>query len=442
MCTMNRFRNVLCPSIALVLTLGLTGLAHADETVQVPVDALLNGRSVTTFTGGALVSWTMGVDGGGTSDGYLTAAASKFHGDPAAIKALPDDGKFPADARHPEVILHFSNDAPPTSQQTHFLKGAGDFTFAVPAATYSKMFFFLTSSEGSSALKLTLTYADATVDVVTQTVPDYYSDIAASDPVFFYLASDLAKWNKQNNIAETAHHNLDGMEVHPSATKLLTSVKVEKSAGGYLVFWGATGIATSAVSVGADAGGADATSAEVGGGDSVAAGSAGNADAAGGSANAAGAAAGAGGTAVSGAAGSTDAGGAPGVGAGAAGAGAADVGSRSSGCSCNVDRGGGSANLLWWSSLFLGAALGATRWTRVDGKGRIGPRRGTDYRLELTALTTSGPDAAVPGVSDQSSGRPPFADHDDDDCKANNLRGPSDLNLRNRGVPAPLRPER
>src|SRR5258708_5430768 len=81
-------------------------VARADQVVQVPVDALLNARAVTTLTGGRLVTWTVGIDGNGSADGYLTAAASKFHNDPPALKALPDDGRFPADARHPEVVLH------------------------------------------------------------------------------------------------------------------------------------------------------------------------------------------------------------------------------------------------------------------------------------------------------------------------------------------------
>lgn len=220
------------------------GAARGAETVQIPVDAVLNTRSVTTLTGGVLVTWVMGVDGGGTADGYLTAAASRFQNDPPAIKALPDDGRFPATDRHPEIVLHFSNDAAPASAQTRFVKGAGTFSFTTPAAPYEKLFLILTSSEGASMLTLTLTYADGTTDVVNQQLPDYYNPIAATDPVLFNLALDLAKWNKQNKIAETNHHFIDGVEVHPAPAKVLTGVSVAKGAAGYLVFWGATGIAT------------------------------------------------------------------------------------------------------------------------------------------------------------------------------------------------------
>src|SRR6266436_5087889 len=138
-----------CLTMVPVLTLALLGTARADQTVQVPLDTFMTARAVTTLTGGKLVTWTMGIDGGGAADGYMTAAASKFHNDPPTLKALPDDGKFAANARHPDVALHFSNDADATSQQTYWVKGMGSFTFPVPPATYSKMFLFLTSSEGA-----------------------------------------------------------------------------------------------------------------------------------------------------------------------------------------------------------------------------------------------------------------------------------------------------
>ena len=235
-----------------MLTLGVTGVAKADQVIQVAVEALLNARAVTTLTGGQLVPWTVGVDGGGLADGYMTAAASRFHNDPATLKALPDDGKFPADARHPEVVLHFSNDAPVTSQQTHYVRGAGNFSFAVPPATYSEMFLFVTSAEGSSTLHVSMTYADTT-EAVDITVPDYFTSPPANDPVVFNLASDLPKWTQQNVVAEMNHHNLTGLELRPVASKVLNTIQVDKTAPGYLVFWGATGIATGVETDGGDA---------------------------------------------------------------------------------------------------------------------------------------------------------------------------------------------
>ena len=126
-----RLAHLLVRSFGPVLTLmlGFTRVARADQIIQVPVDTLLNARAVTTLTGGRLVPWTVGIDGGGLADGFMTAAASRFNNDPPTLKALPDDGRFAADARHPEVILHFSNDADPASQQTRYVRGAGTFSF-------------------------------------------------------------------------------------------------------------------------------------------------------------------------------------------------------------------------------------------------------------------------------------------------------------------------
>jgi MYXO-CTERM domain-containing protein len=245
--------RIAAPVAVIAVAVCASGTAGAAQTIQIPVDALLTARSVTTLTGGALVAWTVGVDEGGTGDGFLTAAASKFHKDPPAVKALPDDGRFPADNRHPEVVLHFSNDADPASQQTRPVKGAGEFSFPTPAAQYEKLFLIFTSGEGASALTFTLTYADGTTDVVNQSLPDYYIPIPLTDPVFFNLALDLAKWRQQSTVADAAHHFVDGVEIHPAASKVLTGVKVAKTAAGFLVFWGATGIATSSI----DGGSAD-----------------------------------------------------------------------------------------------------------------------------------------------------------------------------------------
>ena len=241
------FARIAAGIAVLAVSVGASGVAGAAETIQIPVDGLLTARSVTTLTNGALVSWTVGVDEGGTGDGFLTSAASKFHKDPAIVKALPDDGKFPADNRHPEIVLHFSNDADPASQQTRPVKGVGEFSFPTPAAEYEKLFLVFTSGEGASALTFTLTYADGTTDVVNQSLPDYYIPIPATDPVFFNLALDLAKWRQSNAVADGAHHFIDGVELHPAAGKVLTGVKVAKTAAAFLVFWGATGIATSSI---------------------------------------------------------------------------------------------------------------------------------------------------------------------------------------------------
>lgn len=229
--------------------LGLSArAAHADTVVQIPVTSVIDKRSVTTLTDGKLVVHTLPTDGGDLKNGFATKAVAIMQGAPPANN-LPDDGHFPADARHPEVVLNFSNAADAASPQTHKILPGESISFPVPAATYSKIFLFFNGAAGGTTITVTLNYADA-MDMKTAMVPDYYADISANDPVIFNLATNLAKWDMTTKINEANHHNITGVELAGMAGKTLNSIKVERAAEGNLVFWGATGIATSDVAVG------------------------------------------------------------------------------------------------------------------------------------------------------------------------------------------------
>src|SRR5882724_2462626 len=289
-------------------------VAAADTVVQVPCDGVIDGRTVATFTGGVVVPWVaaQGVDGDGNGDGYVTTAVEtelvkqgKTVGGTAG-KALPDDGLFPMDARHPAIQLHFSNAADKASPQTHQLyiaKGVESFQLPVPAATYSKMFLILTASEGAAALTITFNYAGGAQPVVTKLMlPDYgVGGAAANDKVFFNLIEGMRKWSGTLQEGDGTTHTITGIEMAPSATDKLTSIGIEKTNGSHVVFWGATGIATSAVDIGVGGAG--------GGGAGGAAGAAGVGGTAGG---VSGAAAGSAGAATAGAA-TGGAGGTPGT---------------------------------------------------------------------------------------------------------------------------------
>jgi hypothetical protein len=244
--------------------LSLAAVARAaDMVVQVPVDGVIDGRTVTTFTGGMLVTWGagQGVDGDGNADGYVTTAAEaellkagKTVNNMAG-KALPDDGLFPMDARHPAIQLHFSNaadKASPQTKQLYIAKGMQSFQLPVPAATYSKMFLILTASEGAAALTVTLNYAGGAQPVVQKLMlPDYgVGGAADNDKVFFNLIAGMRKWSSTNQEGDGPSHTITGIELSPSATDKLTSIGIEKTNGSHVVFWGATGIATSPVEVG------------------------------------------------------------------------------------------------------------------------------------------------------------------------------------------------
>jgi hypothetical protein len=246
-------KRILIPLAFGVFALWEPRAASADQVVQIQVDSLLNGRPVSTFTGGAVVRWTTGVD---QNDGFATTAAV------AALKqsgpALPDDGVFAADATHPEMALHFSNAAAADSEQAHIVPAAGDFELDVPRANYSKLFLAITSSSGDSALSVTLNYADGSPTLVTFTLPDWGTGkpLPTNPPIFFDLIAGLHKWDAQDNSVDTPSHALTGVELSPVATQTLTSVQVSKpNAAQYLVFWGAAGITTGSAAGGAGSGG-------------------------------------------------------------------------------------------------------------------------------------------------------------------------------------------
>jgi hypothetical protein len=219
----------------------LTSLsAHASDVIQIDVRPILTGRAVTTLTDGKLVPWTKGIDGRGRADGYLTLEAAVANGD-TNVNALPGDGAFKADSAHPFVQLNFSN-ADGKSPQTRGVEGAGEFTFPVPTNQYKSMLVFMTSSEGPSHLHFELTYADGTLDQRDILLPDYYNDAPVGDRSLFSLAKDLPKWDATGRMREKNHHYIHGVDLHPDAAKKLVSVHVAKTASGYLVFWGATGV--------------------------------------------------------------------------------------------------------------------------------------------------------------------------------------------------------
>jgi hypothetical protein len=213
--------------------------AKKEKVIQINLDKILNARPVTTLTDGKLVPWSKGIDGNGEADGYLTMAAALFNGDKDP-KALPDNPLFPAKDKHPEVLLHYSN-SDGFSKQAVGVSGAGSFSFDVPAKKYYGLFLALTSAEGASQIKINLHYTDG-VESKSFEVPDYYMDIPFDDADFCYLAHDLAKWGKTNNMTEKDHHNIDLLNIHPDKNRKLVSIELEKSKPGYLVFWAATGV--------------------------------------------------------------------------------------------------------------------------------------------------------------------------------------------------------
>lgn len=204
--------------------------------IQVDVDSLLNGRCVTTFTNGKLVTWSKGID---KENGYLTMAAAVFNGDKDP-HALPDNPLFTADKHHPEILLHYSNEDG-IKNQIRCLQDTGEFLIKVPAHNYSDLYLTLTSSYGPSSLQYELFYKDGD-ESKNYILPDWFKDIPDNDPDLSYVAHNMGKWGSLNNLKEKDHHNIDALNIHPDAKRILTAIKLKKSVGGYLIFWAATGV--------------------------------------------------------------------------------------------------------------------------------------------------------------------------------------------------------
>jgi len=231
--------------------------SRADTIVQVSLAGLIDKRCVTTLTNGMIVPWNLHTDGLATlQNAFVTAAVAKLKGAPVE-NALPDDGRFAADNRHPEVVLNFSNGAPAASPQTYQVQPTTDVSFSVPQATYSKLFLFFNGSHGGTTVTMNLLYTD-TMETKMVKVPDYAAAIPANDPVIFNLAPNLSKWSLNTTVTEVGGHHITGVELAPITGKTLKGVTFQRSADGFLVFWGATGIATSPVDTSVDAGVADA----------------------------------------------------------------------------------------------------------------------------------------------------------------------------------------
>lgn len=223
-------------TLASLSLLTLAGLAMA-ETVQVDIRPLLNARIVTTLTDGKLVTWRDSLDNAGS--GMATQAAAAKMGD-AKFKALPDDGIYPANDRHPLVKLHFTN-ADGSSNQVRRSIAADAYDIAVPSKHYRSLALFCMSGMGASQLTLTLKYADGSTETRQIEAPDWWNTMPKEDSLRYDLGSDMGKWDDKNKLMETDHHYLTGLELRPNPSKALTLVRLEKTAPGVLTLWGVTG---------------------------------------------------------------------------------------------------------------------------------------------------------------------------------------------------------
>jgi len=243
---------------AVVVASGFSMLRAADANeppaVQVDVGSLFNARVVTTFSDGKVVPFGANLDGWG---GAITKSAVEALGSKNPF-SLPDDGKFPANGDHPDVVLSYAK-AGGSDNQVHRSGGEkeDEYSFAVPPGKYAKMFLFFNCGNGGRLIPLdvVLTYQDGSTEKRALSLPDWWwnidEDAKAKDCIYWnadpndkdcvYLASNLAKWGSNNKQMEWNHHNIYGLNVRPARDKVLTKITVHKTKA-VVVFWGATGV--------------------------------------------------------------------------------------------------------------------------------------------------------------------------------------------------------
>jgi MYXO-CTERM domain-containing protein len=205
------------------------------------------------------VPWTAneGVYNNGGGGAYATAAVKAKLAPTAAGAGLPDDGLFPATGQLPAFQLHFSNAAPATSPQTYYIHANNtpqSFQFAVPPAIYSALYLVFTCSEGSATFTVTLSYAGGAPSGALPpfTIPDTGIGVQTGGSPHFYLITNTGKWNTTDQDVEPTGHTIEGIQITPSSQAMLTGVQVTRTSANYLVFWGATGIATTPVDAGTE----------------------------------------------------------------------------------------------------------------------------------------------------------------------------------------------
>ncbi len=97
--------------------------------VQIDLSKILNSRGVATLVDGKVVPLQI-------NGGVITFAAAAALGVPT-VHGVPNDGRFPANADHPEVILPYATAG--AGNQVRLSVNEDAYSFAVPPKKYARM---------------------------------------------------------------------------------------------------------------------------------------------------------------------------------------------------------------------------------------------------------------------------------------------------------------
>jgi len=213
-------------------------------TVQFDVSSVLTEDTIVNRPGGTTDTTQTPIDL--QSSALITQSFATFIGG-AVGNGLPDDGLFAANSFHPDVQLGYRNDN--NDVNSRFIKtSTGSFTFAVTPGNYSEIHLAATSTEGSSAVRATFTYADGTTNTTTtQTVPDWYNSITQSTSTYYLIDGMDRSYADGTTFQNVNNPAVFGLRFTPDSTKTLQSVTVDKTASaGWLLFFGSTGVTSAA----------------------------------------------------------------------------------------------------------------------------------------------------------------------------------------------------
>ncbi|BAY79100.1 hemolysin-type calcium-binding region (plasmid) [Nostoc linckia NIES-25] len=212
-------------------------------TVSFNVSSVFDADVLVNRTGGVTDTTQTAIDL--TNNALITQSFATFSNSTSG-NGLPDNGFFAATSFNPDIQLSYRNTD--NGNNARLIKtSTGSFTFNV-SGQYAYVHLALTSTEGTSDVRLTLNYSDGTTQTTnSQTIPDWYNEITPSNTLY-YLSNGLDRSKADGTGFEDANNPaVFGVRFSANAAKTLQSITVEKTAStGYLVFFGATGELTNA----------------------------------------------------------------------------------------------------------------------------------------------------------------------------------------------------
>jgi hypothetical protein len=210
------------------LLAGRCAAADSDQIVQVNLDKLLNARVITTQKEGQLQLADHALDNGNSI--LITKAAAEVS-KAGQLNPLPSSSLIAADARHPEVQLHYAEgDSGP--QVCRISARAETISCDVPPKHYRQMQAFFISANGPTPIALTLHYTDGSESQCTTRVPDFFFLPKETDTGWFVAVDDFGKVDAKGHKTETNHHYIHGFNLNPDTARILQQIEIQKEPSG------------------------------------------------------------------------------------------------------------------------------------------------------------------------------------------------------------------